>query len=466
MKSLHRGLTLWLWTALAVVGAVCGGMGILKAQRETLTGLDYQMQQVARIIASQRFASGAVGDAGSDPQMLPSIYVRHDKDDDLLVTVRDATGALLYASPTNRHLAGGVLPAVRQLGFQTVQIGHESFRIFVASSAGLSIQVAQSMEAIHEVERHIAMATLLPIGLLLPILAAVIGFAIRRQLRPLNEAAATIASRPALSLDRLPAEGMPVEVRPLIDEINRSLQRLSTAVQREQRFVTDAAHALRTPLTALQLQAEILEGGNTREERAARLHELRAGIRRVIGLSEQLLSLARSESETGPITATTDLDATMQEVVALYATAAQGKRIELRVDASTSARVHGNARRLTLIFGNLLDNSLWFTPVGGHVLIRAFATGTAAQIEIRDEGSGIPPEELERVFDRFYQVPGNEGGGVGLGLATVQALVKQLGGTVSLKNRGDQAGLIAVVVLPLALSDARSSPTRHLLVSS
>jgi two-component system, OmpR family, sensor kinase len=450
MKSLHRGLTLWLWVTVGIVGAVCVVIGTLQAQKETQQQLDYEMQQVAQILASQTFAPNQEADELTHPPMEPSIHIRHDRDDDLIVTVRDTSGQLLYASRTNRNLRGGVLPILDTLGFQTVKVGHGEYRVFAAESRGMHIQVAQSMEMIREAEGGIALATLLPIGLLLPILAIVLGFAIRRQLQPLNRAADAIASRPPLSLDLLPAEGMPAEVRPLVDEINRLLRRLSTAVEREQRFVTDAAHALRTPLTALQLQAEILDGGKSPEERAARLAELRAGIRRVIRLSEQLLSLARSQSETGPITVTTELDPALEELAAFYADSANAKQIDLAVEAHSSALVYGNARRLTLIFGNLLDNALRYTPAGGHTRIRASAVNGLARVEVWDEGCGLPPAELERVFEQFYRAPGNESGGSGLGLATVDALVRQLGGHVTLENRVDHVGLVAIVTLPVA----------------
>jgi two-component system, OmpR family, sensor kinase len=450
MKSLHRGLTLWLWVTVGVVGAVCVVIGTLQAQKETQAQLDYQMQQVAHMLAGQTFAATGGSTELTNPQMLPSIHIHHDKDDNLIATVRDASGQVLYASRSNRQVPGGVLPSLDSLGFQTLKLGSDEYRVFAAQSRGLHIEVAQSMEVIHEAEAGVAMATLLPIALLLPILAVVLGWAIRRQLKPLSVAAAAVANRPPLSLDLLPEAGMPAEVRPLVDEINRLLHRLSTAVEREQRFVTDAAHALRTPLTALQLQAEILEGGSSSEERAARLSELRAGIRRVIGLSEQLLSLARSQSETGPITATTELDPTLEEVAAFYASSASAKQIDLAVDASSSARVYGNARRLTLIFGNLLDNSLRYTPAGGHIRIRASAVDGVARVEVWDEGCGLPPSELERVFERFYRAPGSESTGSGLGLATVDALVRQLGGQVVLENRVDHSGLVAIVTLPLA----------------
>lgn len=449
MRSLHRGLTLWLWITVAVVGAFCVVIGNLQARKVAQFQLDYQMQQVAQIVASQAFTPAPGADEFTDPPLSPSIHIEHDEDDDLIVTVTDSVGRRLFASRSNRQLPGGILPPVATLGFQTLELGRGEYRVFTAQSRGLHIQVAQSMDVIREAVGAIALATLLPIVLLLPIVAVVIGFAIRKQLRPLNRAASAIASRPPLSLDLLPAAGMPTEVRPLVDEINRLLRRLNTSVEREQQFVTDAAHALRTPLTALQLQAEILEGGGNETERATRLSELRAGIRRVICLSEQLLSLARLQSETGPIIATTELDPTLQEVAAVYSAAARAKQIDLQVETGTAVSVYGNARRLTLIFGNLLDNALRHTPAGGHVRIRAFASEGLAKVEVWDEGSGLPPGELERVFERFYRVPGNESGGNGLGLATVATLVRQLGGQVSLENRVDHPGLVARVSLPL-----------------
>jgi two-component system OmpR family sensor kinase len=450
VTSLRRGLTKWLWAAVAIVGVACVGLGNWEAHRETQTQLDYQMQQVALILAGQDFAAPAAPGKVERPEVLPSIHISHDRDDDLIVTVRDTAGRLLYASRSNRHLPGGVLPVVSSLGFQTIDLGRGDYRVFAAQSKNLQIQVAQSIDVVREAEGGVALATILPIVILLPVLAVVIGFAIRRQLRPLNEAARNIALRPPLSLDLLPADGMPVEVRPLVDEINRLLRRLRTAVEREQRFVTDAAHALRTPLTALQLQADVVDGGQDAAERAARLTDLRAGIRRVVRLSEQLLSLARSESESGPINVTTDLDTALEEVTAVYRDAAQAAGIDLQVETVSGARVYGNARRLTLIFGNLLDNSLRYTPVGGHIRIRAAVKEGLAQIQVWDEGCGIPPQDLERVFERFYRASGAESNGNGLGLATVETLVRQLGGSVVLENRVDHPGLVATVTLPLA----------------
>ena len=322
--------------------------------------------------------------------------------------------------------------------------------MFSAQSNGLSIEVAQSMDVIREAEGGVALATLLPMVALLPILALVIGIVIRRQIKPLDDAVAAIAHRSAASFEDLPVANLPAEVRPLVEEINRLMRRLETTVAREKQFVTDAAHSLRTPLTALQLQADVLDGGQDAREKAARLAELRTGIRRVIRLSEQLLSLARNDLAAGPITAETDLRQSLEDVSQLYAAAALAADVKLDVESNAPVAVPGNARRIALIFGNLLDNAIRYSPPGARVHVRAAIVAGRARVEIRDAGSGLPPQELERVFERFYRAPGDESNGSGLGLSTVDSIVRQLGGNVWLENRTDATGLIAIVTLPIA----------------
>jgi two-component system, OmpR family, sensor kinase len=299
------------------------------------------------------------------------------------------------------------------------------------------------------VESGVALATLLPIVLLLPVLALVIGFVIRRHVAPLDAAAAALARRPAASFEDLPVENLPAEVRPLVEEINRLMLRLETTVVREKQFVTDAAHALRTPLTALQLQVDVLDGGQDEQEKTVRLAELRTGLRRIIRLSEQLLSLARNESAAGPIEEKTDLRRGLDDVSQLYADAARVGNVRLQVESDAPVSVPGSPRRLGLILGNLVENAIRYSPVGGAVSIRTSIAGGRARIEVWDEGVGLPPTELERVFERFYRSPGDTSNGSGLGLSTVDSIVRQLGGSVWLENRADTSGLIAIVTLPV-----------------
>jgi len=448
MSSLRRGLTTWLCAAVAGVGAICVVVGNWQAHRETQSQLDYQMEQVAHILAGQDFTAHRQPNPSEGP-LLPRVHIHHDNEDDLIVVVRDSSGGLLYVSRSNRHIPGGLLPPTETLGFQIRDFGEGEYRVFSAESNGLKIEVAQSMDVIREAEGGVALATLLPMVLLLPVLALVIGVVIRRQIKPLDDAAAALAHRPTASFEDLPVANLPAEVRPLVDEINRLVRRLETTVTREKQFVTDAAHALRTPLTALQLQADVLDGGKDPGEKAARLAELRTGIRRVIRLSEQLLSLARNEYAAGPITEKADLPQSLDDASQLYGAAARAAEVQVRVESNAPVAVPGNARRIALIFGNLLDNAIRYSPPGGSVQLRSSVVGGRARVEIWDEGIGLPPQELERVFERFYRAPGDKSNGSGLGLSTVDSIVRQLGGSVWLENRADANGLIAIVTLPI-----------------
>jgi signal transduction histidine kinase len=449
LKSLRRGLTTWLCAAVAGVGALCVVVGNWQAHRETQSQLDYQMEQVARIVAAQDFSARKQSRAADGPDILPRVNINHDNEDDLIVVVRDASGRVVYASKSNRHIPGGLLPSGAELGFHIRDFGTGQYRVFSAQSNGLRIEVALSMDMISEVEGGVALATLLPMVLLLPVLALVIGFVIRRHLAPLDAAAAALAQRPAASFEDLPVENLPAEVRPLVEEINRLMRRLETTVVREKQFVTDAAHALRTPLTALQLQVDVLDGGRDEHEKAVRLAELRTGLRRIIRLSEQLLSLARNESAAGPIEEKTDLRQGLDDVSQLYADAARAGNVRVQVESDAPVFVPGNPRRLGLILGNLVENAIRYSPVGGAVSIRTSVAGGRARIEVWDEGVGLAPTELERVFERFYRAPGDTSNGSGLGLSTVDSIVRQLGGSVWLENRADTCGLIAIVTLPV-----------------
>ena len=360
MRSLRRGLTAWLCASVAIVGCICLVIGYWLADRETRSQLDYQMEQVARMLAGQDFSTRSQADTlKGPPPLFPSVHIHHDDDDDLIAVVRNSSGQPLYVSRSNRNLPGHLLPATGALGFQYLKIGTGDFRVFSAASNGLSIEVAQSMDVIREAEGGVALATLLPTILMLPVLVLVIGIVIRAQIQPLDRAAKTIANRQTGSFEELPLTDLPIEVRPLVEEINSLMRRLETTVAREKQFVTDAAHALRTPLTALQLQADVLDGGKTPADRADRLAELRTGIRRVIRLSEQLLSIARTESTAAaPIVDKTDLHEGLEEAIQFYAAAAQAGGVAVRLESEAPVSVPGNARRISLILGNLLDNAI------------------------------------------------------------------------------------------------------------
>jgi two-component system OmpR family sensor kinase len=175
---------------------------------------------------------------------------------------------------------------------------------------------------------------------------------------------------------------------------------------------------------------------------------LRSGIQRASRLVDQLLSLANVESIIDDPGAPADVDATLLEVLALYAPAASAAQVFLEISGHAHAAIKCAPRYLILICSNLLDNALRYSPTGGRVELRAASTDAETQIEVWDQGPGLAQPELRRVFERFYRVAGDVRAGSGLGLATVEALVVQLGGRISLHNRTDHSGLIARVTLP------------------
>lgn len=451
MNSLRRRLLVSLWVTLVLVGASFAAVTYLVTREETNSLLDYQMQQVATFVAAQAFPQAVT------PGLAPMPAVEGDGDDAYFVSVRDAGGKLLYAS---RPGLAALMPD--WTGFRTVTLGSSDYRVYSAQAGAHRIAVAQMMELRRETAAGATLAALLPVVVLIPLLGLVISYVMRRQLRPLSVIAREVAGRPALALEPLPVAGLPAEVLPLINEINRLLARLAEASQLEQRFIADAAHALRTPLAALQLQADVLDGSPDAATQAVRLAELRAGIRRTVRLANQLLLLARDDAAGGPMSGLIRVDAALIDAAELHAPIAAVRGVRLQVEADSGAVARGNARDIAQLAGSLLDNAIRHSPDGGRVDASVVQDAGCAWIEIADEGPGLPDSELEKVFERFYRAPGELTEGSGLGLAAVREAAKRLGGRASLSNRRDRSGLIARVCLPLVMpqdSELRGRPS-------
>ena len=247
MTTLGARLTLWLWIALVVVGSGSAAFVYLRAEHETQSLLDYQMQQVARLVAARKIdptvpTTGGAVDAGSDPE------------GDLLVTVRDEAGAVRYSTDIDVPLPTPVP------GFSERAIHGAPYRVYGLDTGARTVVVAQAVQVRREAALGGALAALLPVVVLIPVLALLIGVVIRRGLKPLEATIHTIAERSPLALEPLPLASQPEDLRPLIDAVNRLIARVRESLEHERRFVGDAAHALLTPIAALQLQADVLEG--------------------------------------------------------------------------------------------------------------------------------------------------------------------------------------------------------------
>ena len=279
MTSLRRRLLVSLLGAIVTVFLVAGVAIYQMAHNEVDEVMDYQLRQLALSLSDQRFGQAA-------PIAPP------EEAFDFVIQIWDGHGLRLYLSHPH-----SVLPDLAQFGYTTVKAGEDDWRIYSIPLRDRVIQVAQPMRVRRAMAAKAALRTLVPLLVLVPLLGAIIWYLIGRGLRPLDTLARGVTARRADALSPLSDSGVPDEALPLVRALNGLLDRLSQALAAQRAFVADAAHALRTPLTALQLQLQLTERADTAAERQAALSELRGGLTRAIRLVEQLLTLARQSPE-------------------------------------------------------------------------------------------------------------------------------------------------------------------------
>lgn len=428
MISIRRRLLLWLLSALGLIGLLASAVTYLQV-REDVNGLfDYQLRQIAYSLRYQPVAAPRPEQDESEGEEDLSDFVTQ-------VWSRD--GTLIYTSRPDL-----ALPRFSDHGLATRSWRGERWRVFQVSGPGRVVQVAQPMNTRREMAASLALRVLGPVLALIPLLGAVIWISVGRGLRPLREISAELGARTPSAMTPLPQSRLPLEVAPLVAALNDLLERLSRAMQVQRRFVADAAHELRTPLTAVQLQLQLVERAATPAERAAGLARLASGVHRAVHLVQQLLALARVEPDAAQrALAPVALDDLARAAAADHAALAMDKGVDLGVARAEPVTVSGDAESLRVMLGNLLDNAIRYTPPGGRVDLSVYARDGEAVLQVEDTGPGIPREERERVFDRFYRRSGQDAQGSGLGLAIVKSILERHGGRISLDAGRDGRGL-------------------------
>jgi two-component system OmpR family sensor kinase len=228
--------------------------------------------------------------------------------------------------------------------------------------------------------------------------------------------------------------------------VNRLLTRLRDAFASQRRFVQDAAHELRTPITAMTLQLENLKSCRLDAEATAQVAQFEAGLKRTKRLIEQLLRLARQEgAQKADVASSVELAGFLQELISDLMPCADHRDIDLGLSVEVNATVGANPHELRSLLHNLLDNALRYTPEHGVVDVRVHADGGKVGVEVVDSGPGIPPDLLPRVFDRFFRIEGTDTEGSGLGLAIAKHAAERNRIDLSLDNRIDRSGLVARV---------------------
>lgn len=366
-----------------------------------------------------------------------------------------------YLDPGDMHGHGDIdhgapMPIDMSLpdGMHTLQLDGESFRVMIVTLGNQQrLAIAQETGMRDEIARDSALRTLTPFLVLAPVLILLSIQLVRKMFRPIKTLSADLDARADQELHALEAQQVPVEIRPFVTAINRLLGRVGQSMATQRRFVADAAHELRSPLTAMSLQAERLAEAPMSTVAHERLRALRLGIERGRNLLEQLLSLARVQATQA------DKPATQVSVLGVYRHVledllplAEARQIDIGVESERDARLAVNEIELFTMIKNLVDNAIRYTPAGGRVDLSIEQEAGDVRLAVTDSGPGIAQEERERVFDPFYRVLGTEQTGSGLGLSIVRTIAERLGARIELHDAdaAQQRGLRVVVLIPAA----------------
>jgi signal transduction histidine kinase len=418
MSSIRTRVLLAVLGMLAVAALVVGSVTYRSVRAETEALFDYQLRQMALSLRDQGEVAPAQASALVDQQL------------DFVVQVWTPDGRGLYAS--RAHAA---LPQRAQLGFADVTVAGQVWRSFSVAMPSRVIQVSQPLAIRRKLAADAAYASVLPLLLVAPFMAAAAWWLTALALRPLQRVADDVRRRGEQSLQPLPSDGLPDEVAPLVASLNALLQRLGQLLDTQRAFVADAAHELRSPLTALKLQLQLLRRADGDADRAAAADALAAGIERTARLVEQLLTLARTEpGAAAAAPQRLDLSELVREAVAdtVPLALARGTRFELHAD--TPVLIDGERSALAALVRNLADNAVRYSPPGSCVDVQVAQPEGVPTLQVDDAGPGIPPAERERVFDRFYRRGLADEPGTGLGLAIVRGVAQRHGATVALDD--------------------------------
>jgi signal transduction histidine kinase len=324
-----------------------------------------------------------------------------------------------------------------------VQVRHEARELFELRSRH------ETREAREEIVEALGESLLWPLAAALPLLAAAIWLGVGRGLTPLRELRAQLARRGADDLAALDTTRAPAEIEPLLGELNRLFDRIGRALERERRLTADAAHELRTPLAALSTQAQVARRAADEASRNEALDAVVAGAERTARLIEQMLTLARLEAgQTGGAAARFDLRETTRAAMAELGGAALAKGVELELLDGPAIQAQGYAGLVAVLARNLVDNAVRYTQPGGRVEV---AVGPGAVIEVRDNGPGVPAQELAHLGERFHRLAGQAQSGSGLGLSIALRIAELHGGSIRFSRGPGGRGLaVSVSLRPFA----------------
>lgn len=433
MISLRKVALIWTTILIAIVAtaAVLATRHVAIVEVNKL--LDNELQQIAIN------AGGGLSEAAQAPLQETEIENR------VAVQTWTDAGVLVHESPATDRL-----PRLTKLGFADIEFGGNSWRVFTASDGQLFAQVAQRWSARMEIANHAAAAAAVPLLAALPMAWIAVIFGIDRLLQRLAGFSSALALRSVEAKEPIIPGRMPDEFLPIIRAINNLIDRHQLAVEQQRQFVSEAAHELRTPLAALQIQIDNLRFQPDIVARAEVLNELSGGIRRASAMVGQLLRMARLDDPSFHTRETdVDLKELMLSVVSEFVLASAKCGVELGMTFDENFHVKVPDADIRLLFTNLIDNAIRYTAPGGNVDVFIKQASSDISVKIMDSGIGIPETALPRIFDRFYRAAPADIEGTGLGLAIARKIAERNNFKLIIANRRDRRGVLAQVLIPI-----------------
>ena len=413
--SLSRRLLLLSLAAVAVVWVASSIFAVVRVRHEAGELLDAHLVQAAAMLHAR------VGDDVDESELehAPELH-------------RYARGLAFQVWEEGRKLrlhsanAPDTRLSPQERGFSDVESGGRAWRVYSSldRKGRVLVQVAEERRSRDRIAGSVAGALLLPMIVGLPVLGLLIWLALRSGLKPLVALGRDVAVRDPDNLQPLEAADVPREVGPLVASLNGLFGRLRQSIDHERRFNADAAHELRTPLAGVRAQAEVALGASADAERTHALRQVIAGCDRAARLVDQMLTLARLDPKrTLAGGARFDLAAVARDAIAEIAPAGHARGVDVALDASP-AQIVGDPALVAILIRNLLDNAIRHGPAGTTVEVGVQALADGAELVVTDQGPGVPPEERDRLGERFHRVLGTGETGSGLGLSIVRRIAE------------------------------------------
>ena len=422
--SLRRRLFVSVGAGILVVGLLAAALSFAIEYDQAHKLQDTQLTEIAAVLARNPLPTTALP---FEPRS-PGDRVTH------LVIKRLGTTAPDVDAGTGLAMAEPLRP-----GLQTIEQGEVRWRAIVSKdSAGQRFAVAQRVTQRDDLALQVAMMTLPPLVLSIPLLLLIVNGVMARAFAPMTSMSAEVDRLDGHQLRSLDERTIPLEALPLVQAINRMMQRLARVLEQQRRLVSDAAHELRTPVAALIIQADNVQHVSLPPEATVRMASLRQGLTRISALIDQLLHFARLQGGAPSATQRLDLNQLVRSAIEDVLPLAQAKRVDLGCPRIDEAAIHGDPLHVQALVRNAVDNAVRYTPSGGSVDVSVLAEDGEVCVVVEDTGPGIAREDLKRVFEPFVRVLGSNESGSGLGLAIARTAAQALGGRIELGERSDR----------------------------